>query len=96
MADCDCRGFFSVGVFFSVSMMNAGNFGWGFAFLDAAIVYALIWSAFVVIDALIFLAQHMMSTGRTRRAEKDGHGVEAIYFLINWLSAGFYLWAMMG
>lgn len=87
--------FFSAGVFFFVSMMSAGNFGWGFAFLDAAIVYALIWPAFVVIDALIFLAQRMNSAGRSQRAEQDGHGFEVIYFLINWFSAGFYLLAMM-
>ncbi|MCB1601211.1 MAG: hypothetical protein KDI66_14440 [Xanthomonadales bacterium] len=88
--------FLFLGAFFSVAMVNAEHFGWGFNFLDAAIVYALIWPLFVVVDTIIFVVLRMRSDVRAANSCENGFGVEVSYFLINWFLAGYYLFAMMG
>lgn len=88
--------FLIIGVFFSIAMMNAGHFRWGFLFLDAAIIYALIWPIFVVFDTIIFIVQRTTRASSALHGGVRTHGVEYIYFFINWLSAGCYLLAMMG
>lgn len=76
-----------LGAFFTLALSQAGHFGWGFGFLGAALRFALIAPAVLLIDTLVGIFQLV---ARRQQQSSQQRSWLIGYFVILWALWGVY------
>lgn len=77
-----------LGIFFVFALSQAGHFGWGFRFLDAALRYALIAPVILLVDTVVAIVQ-LIARRRQQELPQQRGGLVG-YLLVMWVLWGAY------
>lgn len=78
----------AAGAFFMFALSQAGHFGWGFWFLDAALRFALLAPVVLLVDTVLAVAQLIAGRREEHLSQRRLHLL--LYLVVVWVLWGLY------
>ena len=79
-------GLIVAGAFFALALSQAGHFGWGFQYLDAALNYALLVPFVLIVDSLLIMVR--LFARRQQEKSPEARQILVAYLAVIWVIFG--------
>lgn len=79
-----------VGAFLLLALSQASHFAWGFQFLDAAVIFAVIAPVVVFVDTVVLAVRSFRRWRTTEQHEPAATELRWIYMVLMWVAVASY------
>lgn len=82
-------------VFMFIAMENTNHFGWGFRFIDTAILFAALLPIVLLLDGAFMIAAFIRRRRMATKLDEEAHAIVLGYILVVWGGCALFFLSML-